>query len=163
MKTIAEGRCGTKRSCWATARPPARARRRTRRAGSGLELEGVRAAFVRQQPALRLEQVARGGVRKAAEAIGRHDAVAGNDDRQPVVAAGLAYRARLSRQAPGELAISKGPAARNLAQRVPQATLERRALDEQRQVEACVGVLAVALELPGGALGQRISRGNRVG
>src|SRR6185503_20907534 len=90
----ARGRAGRRKACFSTARPRATARRQTNPAAewrSRPEMEGVRARLVHQQPALDLDEVAVGGVRKAADAVGADHAVAGNDDRQLVVAAGLAH------------------------------------------------------------------------
>src|SRR5262249_13521492 len=99
-------------------------------------------------------------MRDAADAVGGHHAMAGYDDRQAVVAAGLADRARLGVQALCERAVRERPAARNLAQRVPQAPLERRSFDEQRQVEAGIGVREGALELACGSRCKRVYRTN---
>src|SRR5690349_17288557 len=134
-----------KKSCSSRARPRARARRRTRRGGgrrpgSRLELEEVGGALVGEEPALRFDQVAPARMREAADAVGGYHAMAGYDDRQPVVAAGLADRARLGVQALRERAVRERLAARDLAQRVPKAPLERRAFDEPRKIEAGVGV-----------------------
>ncbi len=55
----------------------------------------------------------------------------------------------------GELAVRPGLAERDLAQRGPDALLERRAVQLQRQVEAVATAVEVLLQLPG-HLGERL-------
>ena len=89
------------------------------RESASLQLEALGAALVREQPALRLDEIAARGVGEAADAVGSDDAVARDHDRQAVVAAGLADRSRRHPQPPRERAVGERLAARNLAQRVP--------------------------------------------
>src|SRR5258708_20595224 len=88
------------RSFSSPARPRATTRRRTHPAAarrlrsgylprSGPQLELVRGGLVREQPALHVDKVAVGGVREPADTVCRHHAMAGNDDRQAVVASRL--------------------------------------------------------------------------
>src|SRR5262249_35890022 len=62
---------------------------------------------------------------------------------------------RFGVQAVREAAMRESLAGRNPAQRVPQAPLEWRAFDEQRKIEAGVGVREVALELARGTSCER--------
>src|SRR5688500_13685013 len=102
-------------------------------------------------------------MREAANAVGSNHAVAGNDDRQPVVAAGLADGARIGAELARQLAVGARAAARDRAHGVPHPALQRRALDQQRQVEARVGVLAVMLQLFCRSRRQRRFRWNALG
>jgi hypothetical protein len=95
-------------------------------------------------------------VRKAAQAVRADHAMAGDHDRQPVVAAGLAHRSGLRLQEFRKRAVGKRLSPRDLAQGGPQPLLKRRAFDEKRQVEARVRIVAVALELARGALGKQV-------
>src|SRR5438552_13049162 len=149
MPEAAPGRRGRRRWYSAKDRPRATTRRRTRRARGSFwrQFERVRAALVEQQPPLGLQQIPRGRMGESAKPVCRDHAMAGNDDRQPVVAAGLADRPWLGAEALGQLAVGQGLAARNGAQRIPEPPLEVRAFDEQRQLEARVRILAIALEL----------------
>src|SRR6185503_17237314 len=102
-----------------------------------------------QQPTLHLQQVAAGRVAEAADAVRGDHAVARNHDRQAVVAACLADVARVRPELSRQLTIRSGLAARNRAHRFPHGRLERRAFDEQRQIESRIGVFAIRLQLPG--------------
>src|SRR5205807_648428 len=77
------------------------------------------------------------------------------DDRQAIVPARLAHRARLGAEPSCKLPVRQRAAARDLAERLPQPALELCPLDEQRQVEPHIGIVTVALQLPRGALGER--------
>src|SRR6185503_6410375 len=161
---VAPSRAGTRRACSSTARPPATTHRQTNRAApsSGLEFERVRAALVHQKPTLDLQQVAAARVGETADAARGDHAVAGDHDRQLVVAAGLAHGARRVKPGVAQLAreftVGERAAARNRAHCFPDAALKIRALDEERQVEFRVGILAVALELARGALRELVLR-----
>src|SRR6185369_16889924 len=127
-----------------------------------LQLERVRASLMHQQPALGIEQEAVGRMAEAAHAVGGNHAMAGNYDRQTVVAAGLSNLARRfeirAAQLSRHLPVGQRAPARYAAKLIPQATLEFGALDQQRQVEFRIRVLAVALELAHDALSQRVDR-----
>ena len=71
-------------------------------------------------------------------AVAAHDAMAGNGNRDGVRRAGARHRAhRLRRADPvGDLRISDGRAGRNFLQGLPDALLEGRAADVERQVDA---------------------------
>src|SRR5258708_23813726 len=110
------------RSCSSTARPRATTRRRTHPAAarrlrsgylprSGPQLELVRGGLVREQPALHVDKVAVGGVREPADTVCRHHAMAGNDDRQAVVAARLADIPRFRARFACDVALSAAAAA----------------------------------------------------
>src|SRR5688572_6507493 len=152
MRPVASGPSGTRKWCCAKGRLRATTRRRTRRAGRRsfrpLRAQLERGSLVCEEPTLHLQQVAAGRVAEAAQAVRGDDAMAGDDDRQAVVAARLADGARVRADLARELAVSARAAARNRAHRNPHATLQFGALDQQRQVELPVRVLAIALELP---------------
>ena len=86
-----------------------------------------------QQGALAFHAPAIAGER----AVGAHHAVAGDRDRDPVRRAGLSDRAHGLRpaDAPRDLGIARGRSARDLAQRLPDALLERGAAHVERQIE----------------------------
>src|SRR5690348_5873205 len=94
---------------------------------------------------------------EAADAVRRDHAVARDDDRQPVVAARLANGASVCPEPARELAVGERLAARDLAQRVPQLPLELAALDEQRQIELRIGIVAILLELARGARSELVA------
>jgi len=102
-------------------------------------------------------------VTEAADTVGGDHTVAGNHDRQPVVAAALADGARIRTQLARQLAVGARAAAGNRAHRVPDAALQLGSFDQQRQVERGVGIVAVALELLGCAFSQRRSGWNGLG
>src|SRR5262245_54910674 len=119
-------------------------------------LKPERWCIVKQQPTLDLQQVAAGRVPESADAVGGDDAMAGNDDRQAVVAARLPDRARIGAELARELAVGACLAARDLAHGIPYAALQRRALDHQRQIELRVWIRAIVLKLTCSTFGQRI-------
>ena len=93
---------------------------------------GCRGRFQRQQRALGCEALAAG---IAADAGGRDDAVAGDDDRDRIGAVGLADRARDCRRPRGRSRRRSGSRRRGWPQRPPDALAIRRAGGGQRQIE----------------------------
>src|SRR3954463_4004358 len=75
----------------------------------------------------------------AEAAIGAHRAVAGNDERDRVRAAGAADGAHRGRRADlaRDVAVGARLATRNAAQRFPDAALEHRAADVERHASEC--------------------------
>jgi hypothetical protein len=106
-----------------------------------------RGAFQGQELVLGVQAA---GGREAAGAVGRHHAVAGDDDRDRVGAAGLAHRPGDALDPPGELAVGLRGAVGDLAERAPDALLELSAARRQRQVEVLSLAGEVGLELRGG-------------
>src|SRR5262245_63460689 len=82
--------------------------------------------------------------------------MAWDDDRQAVVAARLADRARVGAKLARKLAVGTCLAARDRAHRIPHATLQRRTLDHHGQIELRVRICAIALKLTCRPLGTRI-------
>src|SRR5687767_15473204 len=117
MRPVASGPSGTRKWCCAKDRPRATTRRRTRRAGRRsfrpLRAQLERGSLVREEPTLHLQQVAAARVAEAAQAVRGDDAMAGDDDRQAVVAARLADGARIDADVVRQLAISARLAARD--------------------------------------------------
>ena len=128
-----------------TARPRATARRRTRRARAPWFKAGARrrsaARSCISSQRFASTEIAAGRMRRSRRCRRRRPPVAGNDDRQPVVAAGLSDRARLGR--PGACAsVAVGAASCRAGSRTcasHSAPLQGRAFDEQRQVEPASG------------------------
>src|SRR6185437_4456117 len=87
----------------------------------------------------------------AERAAGRQHAVAGNEDRQRVAAAGLAHGARSRGERPGEIAIAARLAVGDVAHELPDAQLEGRAARLQRQVERFELAGEIGVKLPLGA------------
>src|SRR5882724_6146695 len=114
----------------------------------------------RQPGAFELEQEALGGDAALAgiaahpPAGGEH-AVARDDDRDGVAAAGAADRPRDAVEAGGELAIGPGAAARYGQHLAPHRLLEGRARRRQRQVESVQLAIEKSIELLCGGQQQR--------
>ena len=82
---------------------------------------------------------------EAAEAALGDDAVAGDDQRNGVAAAGVADGARAAAEAGGQFAVADGFTALQALQGAPDAALEAGAFEPERQVEPATGIDAVAL------------------
>ncbi len=107
----------------------------------------------------------RGPHEPAQRAEAADDAVAGNDQRDRVGAAGLADRACRGDHLARELAVGARLAGRDVEDRVPDAALERRALGAIGTVNRKRGIVEVALELAcrsGDAIG-RCDQGRAAG
>src|SRR5690606_24088019 len=76
-------------------------------------------------------------------AVAAHDAMAGDRNRDPVRRACLAHRSHRARRTDplGELRIAERLPGRDRAQRLPDALLEGRAAQVERQVESDLGRL----------------------
>src|SRR5450830_725898 len=95
-------------------------------AASIVSMSGNCHAFVRQQPALdaHMEALQIAVVGETAEATGRRDPMAGNDQRKPVGAASLADRARRRLHQPRHRAVSRHGSLWNSADGLPDAALK---------------------------------------
>src|SRR6185437_9140601 len=103
-------------------------------------------AFEREQLELGLGTAAAAIAAEAA--LGSHHAVAWDDDRQGIAAAGLANVARLGAEGAGELAIAACLAIGDGRHEPPHLLLERRARRRQRQIESTPLAGEIGGELP---------------
>src|SRR5688572_31671508 len=83
-RRAARDRAGTTRAYSSKDRLRARARRKTRRAAT--HPRSSERPLVAEQPTLRLQKISAAHVPEPADSAGGDDAMAGNDDRQPVLA-----------------------------------------------------------------------------
>src|SRR6185437_10089344 len=79
--------------------------------------------------------------------LGRHHAMAGNDDRQRIAATRLADVLRRGVERASELAIAAGLAVRDGRHEAPYLLLERRAGWRQRQIERAQLAAKISIEL----------------
>ena len=97
------------------------------------------------------------------DAAACHYAVAGDDQRDAIRAAGAAHRARRRAQPARDVHVAERPPAGNVVDGAPHPALEVGAAVGERQVEAETGIVEVALDLPADALGEASERGERRG
>src|SRR5947209_909543 len=101
--------------------------------GSSVRSSGIHLRFPLQQRALALDAPAITGKR----AVGAHDAVTRNGDGNSIRGAGPRHRAYRGRAADpfGDLAVARGSPGGDVAERLPDALLERGAAHIERQFD----------------------------
>src|SRR5690348_6987790 len=132
-------------------------------AASSARMSDQAGPLVRQQPALDRQLEARAAVRETAQAARGYDAVARDDEREGIVAAGLAHRARRRADRARQLAVASRLARRNRRDAAPDPAPELGPRARERQVPAEARIVEVALDLAAGAFGERVPRRERPG
>ena len=117
---------------------------------------------MREQPALYRKLKTAVAVRKTADGRGGNDAVAGNDQRKGILAAGLAHRPRRRTQLLREIAVAPGPARTDGGDLRPYSPLEFRTPPRKRQIETKLRIGEVAPDLRARPRGEAILRRKRL-
>ncbi len=110
-----------------------------------------------QQPALDVERITIRTMHETAQSGFAHHAMAGNNDGNRIVAAGLSHSTRAGTKLRSHLPVGQSVSARNGTHRLPNFALMLSTIELERQIEMKIRIGQISLQLPAYFLCQNIA------